>query len=57
MRAANLKPKRPDEAFLKGLVSNITRNSTFVKKLKQSLGEEHARDALLAEFATLNLTK
>ncbi len=46
-----------DESELKGLTSNITRNSAFVKKLRQALGEEHARDALLAEFHQLNLTK
>lgn len=55
LRQSNLKPERPDPAFLRTLDSSIKRNTAVIKKLKQI--SEDQREGLIDELRGVNLSK
>ncbi len=46
-----------DDSALARLDSSIKKNSAFIKRLKQQLGDEAGHKALLADVLKLNLSK
>ncbi|KAL9226515.1 hypothetical protein vseg_002321 [Gypsophila vaccaria] len=55
LRQSNLKPERPDPAFLRTLDSSIKRNTAVIKKLKQITEEQ--REGLMDELRGINMSK
>ncbi|XP_021737281.1 regulator of nonsense transcripts UPF2-like [Chenopodium quinoa] len=55
LRQSNLKPERPDPAFLRTLDSSIKRNTAVIKKLKQI--SEDQREGLMDDLRGVNLSK
>lgn len=52
---SSLGENRPDESFFRKLDSNLKKNTTFVKKLRNLT--ESQKDSLVKDFEALNLTK
>uniref|UniRef100_A0A803M476 MIF4G domain-containing protein n=1 Tax=Chenopodium quinoa TaxID=63459 RepID=A0A803M476_CHEQI len=55
LRQSNLKPERPDPAFLRTLDSSIKRNTAVIKKLKQISDDQ--REGLMDDLRGVNLSK
>ncbi|XP_074287410.1 regulator of nonsense transcripts UPF2-like [Silene latifolia] len=55
LRQSNLKPERPDPAFLRTLDSSIKRNTAVIKKLKVITEEQ--RESLMDELRGVNMSK
>lgn len=55
LRQSNLKPERPDPAFLRTLDSSIKRNTAVIKKLKQIC--EDQREGLMDDLRGVNMSK
>ncbi|XP_074308336.1 regulator of nonsense transcripts UPF2-like [Silene latifolia] len=55
LRQSNLKPERPEPAFLRTLDSSIKRNTAVIKKFKQIT--EESREGLMDELRGINMSK